>query len=316
MTNTTLPRIVFVANLWTLVEHPSADAEWTLGKKFQAVKDAGFDGVNWRGSPEIAKLLKTFGLRFSGLFDASDPKNFASLIRAQMDSGAETINVQLANHDTPVDEAIRLTLRLMEEADRQQANVHLEVHRDTCTETPEKAYAIAVGYRKATGKTLRMNLDYSHIAVVKHLAPKDFSKRLLTRPELLQNGNLTHCRPFNGHHCQVPVTDGRGKLTREFKDYLPFVEDVFRCWLAGPRPHNELWVVPELGPVASGYGISTWPSPWEDALIAKHEFEKIWKKVVRDFSVDSAANKHGAVKRRERRAPGRRLRPASTSKKK
>jgi hypothetical protein len=199
-----------------------------------------------------------------------------------MDAGAETINVQLANHDTPVDEAIRLTLRLMEEAERQNANVHLEVHRDTCTETPEKAYAIADGYRKATGKILRMNLDYSHIAVVKHLAPKDFSKRLLTRPELLQNGNLTHCRPFNGHHCQVPVTDGRGKLTREFKDYLLFVEDVFRSWLAGPRPFNELWVVPELGPVASGYGISTWPSPWEDAVIAKREFEKIWNKVVRD----------------------------------
>jgi hypothetical protein len=80
----------------------------------------------------------------------------------------------------------------------------------------------------------------------------------------------------------VPVTDGRGKLTREFKDYLAFVEDVFRCWLAGSRPFNELWVVPELGPVASGYGISTWPSPWEDAVIAKREFEKIWNKVVRD----------------------------------
>src|SRR5450631_550525 len=140
MTNASLPRLLFAANLWTLVEHPSADAEWTLKKKFQAVKDAGFDGVNWRGSPGITKLLKIFGLRFSGLFDAAIAADFESLIRAQMDSGAETINVQLANHDTPVDEAIRLTLRLMEEADRQAANVHLEVHRDTCTETPEKAY--------------------------------------------------------------------------------------------------------------------------------------------------------------------------------
>ena len=276
------PKIVFIANLWTLVGHPSTATEWSLEKKFQAVKEAGFDGVNWRGSPEIAKLLRSFGLRFSGLFDASDSEEFAPLIRAQMEAGAETINVQLADHDTPVDDALRLAIRLMEESDRQNANVHLEVHRDTCTETPEKAYAIADGYRAATGKVLCMNLDYSHIAVVKHLRAKDFSQRLLTRPELLQTGNLTHLRPFNGHHCQVPVTDGRGVLTREFEDYLVFVGDLFRCWLAGPRPHNELWVVPELGPVASGYGISTWPAPWEDCLIAKREFEKVWSNVMRE----------------------------------
>ncbi|MFN0128208.1 MAG: hypothetical protein ACKV19_16150 [Verrucomicrobiales bacterium] len=64
------PKIVFIANLWTLVGHPSAQTEWSLERKFQAVKEAGFDGVNWRGSPEIAEFLKSHGLRFSGLFDA------------------------------------------------------------------------------------------------------------------------------------------------------------------------------------------------------------------------------------------------------
>ena len=278
----TRPKIVFIANLWTLVGHPSAQTEWSLERKFQAVKEAGFDGVNWRGSPEITSLIKSHALRFSGLFDAGAVDEFAPLIRAQMEAGAETINVQLADHDTPIEEAIQLTIQLMKESERQQANVHLEVHRDTCTETPEKAYAIADGYHAATGRLLCMNLDYSHIAVVKHLPPGDFSRRLLTRPELLQNGNLTHLRPFNGHHCQVPVTDGRGNLSREFEDYLVFVADLFRCWLAGPRPHNELWVVPELGPVASGYGISTWPEPWEDCLIARREFEKVWHCVLRE----------------------------------
>ena len=275
-------KIVFIANLWTLLGHPSVATEWSLERKFQAVKEAGFDGINWRGSPEIAKLLRSFGLRFSGLFDAGKAEEFAPLIRAQMEAGAETINVQLADHDTPADDAIRLTIRLMEESERQRANVHLEVHRDTCTETPEKAYAIADGYHAATGKLLRMNLDYSHIAVVKHLRVEDFSKRLLTHPEILQNGNLIHLPPFNGHHCQVPVRNWQGNLTREFENYLAFVGDLFRCWLAGPRPHNELWVVQELGPVVSGYAISTWPTPWEDCLIAKQEFEKVWSCALRE----------------------------------
>lgn len=269
-------RIRFVANLWTLVGHPSAHNEWSMDQKFAAIKDAGFDGVNWFASAEIKALLQKYDLKFAGLFDANSPADFASLMAAQMDCGATTINVQLCDHDTPIDEAIEKTVLLMEEDERQNANTHLEVHRDTCTETPEKAYAIADGYREATGKLLRMNIDHSHPAIIKHLRPEDFATRLLDRPELLQGGNLLHCRPFNGHHCQIPVTDGRGNLSKEFQDYLPFAEAAFRCWLDGPRPHNELWVVPELGPVASGYGISSWPPVWDDCIVARRELAAAW----------------------------------------
>ena len=276
---TVFPEVRFVANLWTLSDYPSADLEWNLEEKVRAIKNAGFDGVNDRGSDHLRDLLEKYDLGFSGLFDANDPADYGSLIRAQMACGASTINVQLCDHDTPVDEAIEKTILLMEEDEKQGANVHLEVHRDTCTETPEKAYAIADGYHEATGKILRMNVDHSHPAIVKHLQPCDFSPRLLERPELLQHGSLLHCRPFNGHHCQIPVTDGKGGLTREFMDYLPFVASAFSCWLEGPRPGNILWVVPELGPVSSGYGISTWPSVWEDCIVAMREMKKVWEEL-------------------------------------
>lgn len=280
MPRTTPPRVRFVANLWTLVEHPSAGNEWSLEEKIRAIQKAGFEGVNYFASPELKSLLDKYDLEFAGLFDANDPAEFASLIKAQMDCDATTINVQLCDHDTPVSEAIEKTISLMEEDERQNANVHLEIHRDTCTETPEKAYAIADGYQKATGKVLRMNLDHSHPAIIKHLRAEDFVERLLDRPELLQNGNLLHCRPFNGHHCQVPVTDGRGNLTKEFNDYLPFAEAAFKCWLDGPRPHNELWVVPELGPISSGYGISTWPPVWDDCTVTKRQLQQAWDRAL------------------------------------
>ena len=276
MSHSDPPSIHFIANLWTLVEHPSAESEWPLEEKIVAVKEAGFAGVNHGATPELKTLLKRHDLAFSGLFDASDPAEFASLIKAQVECGSTTINVQLCDHDTPVEEAIEKSILLMEEDERQNANTHLEVHRDTCTETPEKAYAIADGYQKVTGKLLRMNIDHSHPAIIKHLRPAEFAERLLDRAELLQLGTLLHCRPFNGHHCQIPVTDGRGHLTREFRDYLPFVEAAFACWLEGPRPHNELWVVPELGPISSGYGITTWPPVWEDCLVAKGEMQAAW----------------------------------------
>ena len=279
----TAPRVHFVANLWTLVGHPTPEAEWSLEQKFEAIKEAGFDAVNWFANPELKPLLDRFDLKFAGLFDANDPADYAALIRAQLDCGATTINVQLCDHDTPLDEAVEKTILLMEEDERQNGNTHLEVHRDTCTETPEKAYAIADRFQQATGKLLRMNIDHSHPAVIKHLRPEEFAERLLDHPELLQGGNLLHCRPFNGHHCQIPVTNGHGELTQEFRDYLPFAEAAFRCWLAGPRPHNELWVVPELGPVSSGYGISTWPPVWDDCIVARQELAAAWQRALEEI---------------------------------
>ena len=96
-------------------------------------------------------------------------------MKSQKDAGARYINVQLADHDTFPDEALRLTLRLMEEADRiGEIEPAVEVHRDTCTETPEKTYALADGYFQRTGELLPMTWDFSHLSVVKHLSPENW----------------------------------------------------------------------------------------------------------------------------------------------
>src|SRR5690606_15459246 len=102
----------------------------------------------------------------------------------------------------------------------------------------------------------------SHFAVVKHVAPP-FAGRLLDKPRSIQLARQLHLRPFNGHHCQVPLTDGRGNLCREGKDYLAFVEELFSCWLKGPNGGEVLYVCPEFGPVVHGYGLSAFPDVWE-----------------------------------------------------
>lgn len=103
------------------------------------------------------------------------------------------------------------------------ARVHLEVHRDTCTETPEKTEAIIEGYTQATGKAPLVNFDFSHPAIVKHLNAENYADRLFEDVDTFQQGNLWHMRPFNGHHCQVAVTDGKGNFTPEYEDMRPFI---------------------------------------------------------------------------------------------
>src|SRR5437016_9670469 len=45
------------------------------------------------------------------------------------------------------------------------------------------------------------------------------SEKLLVRPRLIQRAQQFHFRPFNGHHAQVPVTDGSENLTQELRDW-------------------------------------------------------------------------------------------------
>lgn len=251
-----------------------------MERKLRTVKDAGFDGFTAQLTPTHAKLGDKLGLMRVGYFSSGNAKEFSTLLRQQKEAGAVHINVQLADHDTPTKTAVLLAKRLL--AVGRKLNLHpaVEVHRDTCTETPEKTYALADGYEKATGELLPMTWDYSHLSIVKHLLPP-YWDRLGVRPDLIQRAQQFHFRPFNGHHCQVPVTNGRGRLTPEFLDYAPFMEKVMETWLAAATPGREMFAVPEMGPLWLGYNLHSLPSSWEDAKALRGEIEKCWRRALR-----------------------------------
>lgn len=275
------PILRHVANLWTLMQHPSREREWTLEEKLDAIQDAGFDCVCWAPSPELTDGLRRRGLTFVGGIVSGDTVAFPPLLDDLRDAGALHINVQLGSDETLTPEALRLTTALMKEAKARGLRPAIESHRGTCTETPEKTYALADGYFEATGELLPISWDFSHFAVVKHLAPDNFEQRLLVRPDLVQNAQQFHFRPFNGHHMQLPITDARGELTQEVREWLPFAESVLRCWLDGnPGTDREIFVCPELGPAEGGYALSSFPNSWDDAKVLRLEIDRLWHRVV------------------------------------
>lgn len=276
-----MPVLKHIANLWTITEHPEAGKEWTQEEKLDAIRDAGFDGVCWAPSRELWDGLERRELIFVGGMASGEAGAFAGILQDLKDFGAHHVNVQLAGDEVLTPEALELTLTLMAEAKRLGLLPAIETHRGTCTETPEKMYALADAYEQKTGEPLPISWDFSHFAVVKHLVPRNFVERLLVRPELVQRAQQFHFRPFNGHHVQVPITNGRGQLTQEVLDWLPFAEAVLECWLAGNRESDrEIFVCPELGPVEGGYALSTFPNSWEDAKVLRAEIEKVWQRVL------------------------------------
>lgn len=280
-----MPTIAHICNLWSLVGHPSPKKEWSLERKIAAVAEAGFDGITTALTPEHARLAQKHGLKhLLGFISNNSGKaaEYAKAIQAQKDAGAVQINVQLDDEDTKPEAATRNWIKMMKEADKIGGVVmSLEVHRDTCTETPEKTYEIARLYKKATGQMIKINFDFSHFAVVKHIHPGNYSSYLLKFPKLVQNSEQSHCRPFNGHHCQVPVTHN-GKLTDEVKSYLAFTDDLFRCWKSAKQNADRtLYVCPELGPYhtgGAGYNITGLSPAWPDAAVLRKELAKSWNR--------------------------------------
>jgi hypothetical protein len=73
------------------------------------IREAGFDSLC--GAPEfpgIQELLKEYGLRYGGAFDAGSVEEFAPKIAANLAIDNGPINCQLANHDTPTEKAVEL----------------------------------------------------------------------------------------------------------------------------------------------------------------------------------------------------------------
>ncbi len=277
------PRLSQFAALWSLQEYPSAKSEWSLERKFAAIAEAGFAGICAGVDPAVhGPLIEKHGMRLLSIFNIQTKNQVRPQVRQQAEAGAEKIVIHLAQPTTPVEKAAALFARIVEEGAKYDIPVYLETHRATCTESPERFLAIARAYRKLTGTDLPVNWDHSHLAVVQHLYPDCWDSRLLQPRKLHLISPMAHLRPFTGHHVQIPITNEKGKPAPEYVKWLEFAERYFDLWLEGPRPGNELCVVPELGPKNSGYPLMSFPDIWKDVLVCQQGIDKAWRNAVKN----------------------------------
>jgi len=272
------PKLYHMATLGTLVGYGNKKGEWSVEKKLAKYKKAGFDGFVGRTTMVNGDQVAASGLLFACTTDLGGIPEIKPKLRTIKAAGARVVNVQMLNHDTTTQRAVEVARRLMDTADDMEMDVSIEMHRDTCTETPEKHYALAAGYEKAEKKPLKMTWDFSHPAVVKHLSPPYYD-RLIERPDLVQLANQFHFRPFNGHHAQIPALNSKGKVTPEFKDWMEFADQVLELWLQAAPAGRELFVCPEQIP--PGYFLSVFGDRWKDVKAIRKHVEKAWRKHLR-----------------------------------
>jgi hypothetical protein len=116
--------------------------------KLRAIKSAGFDGVSAYITPELALAARKAGLKLMSGFDAQSAADARPRLKEQRDCGVRFINIQLLNHDTPPAKAAAEAVKLIRASRKLGVAVHIETHRDTATETPEKFDEIARRYKR------------------------------------------------------------------------------------------------------------------------------------------------------------------------
>ncbi|MEO6874631.1 MAG: hypothetical protein ABI222_07390 [Opitutaceae bacterium] len=261
------------ATLWSLRQYPTRSGEWSWAKKFSVIREAGFDGIF---SPPIAALQERGDLDYLAVTSLDHPKQVEPSLRAAQALRAVAIDVQLGDYDSKLADMVKLAMRVRDIARELALPFAIETHRNTFTETPEATVALARGYRTVTKETLPLCLDHSHFAVVRHLARDAFWANLKEPAELLAAATQFHLRPFNGHHCQIPVLDARGRRTPEYRDWLAYSAALFAYLKTQPATAPVL-AVPELGNAAPAYGLSCFGDTWRDTQAVARDLRRQWR---------------------------------------
>ena len=253
--------LVLTANPWTLTEYPDAATEWSFARKLEFFAEAGCHAVTMDGADKKAvRQQRALSLRLCGFFKEPNGDGIERQYLAQVEAGAETVNCFLGSPETPFEEAVGFLGRLRELEAEHGVPCHVETHRATMTENPDFTRRLFFEAHERFGAWPRVCWDHSHLAVGKHFALGELESWLGQWDcGLIAASQQLHLRPFNGHHAQIPVTDGKEKETPEFKKWWAFARRRLQDWAAAHEPGEELWLVPELGPVCHGYGLSTFP---------------------------------------------------------
>ena len=263
------------ATLWSLRQYPTRGREWAWTKKFAAIRAAKFDGVF---SPPLPALAERGDLRYLAVTSLDDPKKVEPALRAAHALKPVAIDVQLGDYDSRLDDVVAVAVKIRDVARELALPFAIETHRNTFTETPEATVALCRAYRKTTGETLPLCLDHSHFAVVRHLARDAFWDYLKNPAELLNAATQFHLRPFNGHHCQIPVLDRHGRRTPEYRDWQVYAAALF-THLHTESGDTPVLAVPELGHAAPAYGLTGFGDTWLDAQVVARDLRRQWREI-------------------------------------
>ncbi|MDF3056232.1 MAG: xylose isomerase [Rariglobus sp.] len=273
-----MSRLILCASLWSLAGHPSPRREWTLARKLEAVREAGFAAVSGPPGLALTQQAGAHGLRRFSAFIAPDWPAVKTGLRDCAAERVARVNIQLGTPALTGQAACKLAVQTWRRAEALGLRSSFETHRGTATETPEKLTSLAARFAQATGRLLPVTWDFSHHAVVRQIPRQEWPQQLLRDRALITAADLFHLRPHTPHHVQVPLSQDR-LLTTEAKAWLEFARTALHLWRSDPgNAGRELFVCPEMGP-RGDYALASSPPAWPETVRLARHLRIAWRTV-------------------------------------
>ncbi|HCR16951.1 MAG TPA: hypothetical protein DIU35_05665, partial [Candidatus Latescibacteria bacterium] len=98
--------------------YPTPKRPWSNATKVSKVKEAGYSGMSIGPDAALAKELAKQGMHVVGGSDVGSVKEAEPRMTAFRDMGAIHVNVQLCDHDTSTQEALKVARRVIEAGEK------------------------------------------------------------------------------------------------------------------------------------------------------------------------------------------------------
>lgn len=259
--------------LWSLRNYPSEEDAWSLEKKIEQIRAAGFEGL--MGPPDDFLLeTGTGGLPFWAMATYTESIPVEGRFQKAVELKAEHLTIQLGDYDYSLPQCLALLDDIADWSAKYDLPFSIENHRDTFPETPDRFRELRKAFIKSGGFSYEHCMDHSHFAVLRHIRPPYF-EALAKDEDLMLGCRFFHLRPFTGHCCQIPATDGKGNRIPEYLDWLDYVRDL-KQFIDAQELEKPVNLCVEMGNTNPAYRLSIYPDNWTDTQVVLEDLKSLF----------------------------------------
>lgn len=271
-------------SFWALSRLPLGnESEWSIGEKFEKLRDGGFDGIDVPWTPtlpsaEAVQHAQEIGLPYGLTCFPSSVEAFEELVALfrNLDPGPVYVNIQPAVKVFSVGEGasyLREWIRLGAAAG---LRVLIETHRDRMTTDLRFTLQLLDEVPE-----MRLVADLSHFVVGQEFSwpVRAEDHELIHR--VLERSDMFHGRVASREQVQIAITWEHHQQWLDL--FLGWWEEGFRLWASRAPSEDDLIFVTELGPpqwyAITGPDGKELSDRWAESLLLKQFATELWNRV-------------------------------------
>lgn len=273
-------KLAVLQSLWAMERRQPDGMEWSLARKLELIRDAGFDGAGVRFidpayAREVTAFLKSHGMIWQAQCYPRAAEDLAPVLDLVAELGADHVNLQPDVRPRTLAECIPYIEAWRRMARDAGVALNIETHRDRMTTDLFFMLDILDAF-----PDLRLTADVSHYLVGREFAwpIDDVNHGLIHR--ILDNSWGIHGRVASREQIQVQLNFPQHQDWVAL--FMGWWEYCIRSWKKRAGPDETLTFLCELGPSpyaitgADGYELS---DRWQEALQMKDMIRALWRRI-------------------------------------